>query len=157
MNVITLAGQLGKDAETRYSQDGKAITSFSVADSQFGDKPAIWWSCAIFGERGDKLAPYLKKGQAVTVVGQITEREYTNKDGQKVKTFDVRVNDVALQGGKKADTEQAPQQGYRKPSQDGAKARQLAPQQRNSGGFEDMDSDIPFNDPMSNRAFCLSV
>lgn len=45
---------------------------------------------------------------------------------------------------------------YRKPSQDAAKARQ-APQRGNSGGFEDMDSDIPFSDPMKNRAYALSV
>jgi len=43
---------------------------------------------------------------------------------------------------------------YRKPSQDGAKARQLAPQRNNSGGFEDMDSDIPFRNPMRG-ARCL--
>ena len=149
MNNITISGQLGKDADVRYMNDGKAVASFSVADSQFGDKPAIWWNCAIFGERGDKLAPYLKKGQAVTVIGAVSEREYVNKDGQKVKTFDVRVIEIALQGGKKE--EQAPRAQtpppYRKPSQDAAMARQ-APQRGNSGGFEDMVDDIPFANPM---------
>jgi single-strand DNA-binding protein len=138
MNNITIAGQLGKDAETRYSAEGKAITSFSVADSQFGDKPPIWWSCAIFGERGDKLAPYLKKGQSVTVIGTVTEREYTDKEGNKRKAMDVRVGEIALQGGKR-EAEQPPAPAPRKPSQDAFKARQVAP-----SGFDDMDDDIPF-------------
>lgn len=43
---------------------------------------------------------------------------------------------------------QRQESGYRKPSQDGAKARQLAPQRGNSGGFEDMDSDVPFANPL---------
>ena len=136
MNIITIAGQLGRDAEQRYLPDGSAVASFSVADSQGRDKPTIWWNCSIFGKRAESLAQYLLKGQAVTVSGTITEREY-EKDGVKRKSIDVRVNDVALQGGKR-EAEQ-PRQA---PSHDAAKARQLAP--RPASGFDDMDDDIPF-------------
>ena len=136
MNNITVAGQLGRDAEIRYLQDGSAVTNFSVADSQGRDKPTIWWNCSLFGKRAESLSPYLMKGQAVTVSGNITEREY-QKDGATHKAMDLRVNDVALQGGKR---EEAP---MKKPSQDAAKARQLPPQ-RPASGFDDMDSDPPF-------------
>jgi len=47
------------------------------------------------------LAQYLTKGQAVTVTGSVSEREWTSKDGEKRKSMDVRVNDVALQGGRR--------------------------------------------------------
>ncbi len=69
-----------------------------MADSQGRDKPAIWWRCSIFGKRAEALAPYLKKGQQVTIVGSVSEREYTDKDGAKRTSMDVRVNDLALQG-----------------------------------------------------------
>lgn len=100
MNSITIAGSLGKDAEIRYLPNGDPVAAFSVADGQGNGKPTIWWSCSLFGKRAESLAPYLLKGQAVTVTGNVTEREY-EKDGQKRKAMDVRVSDVALQGGKR--------------------------------------------------------
>ena len=140
MNNITVAGSLGKDAEVRYLPNGDPVASFSVADSQGRDKPTIWWNCSLFGKRAESLAPYLVKGQAVAVSGTITEREYTDKNGNERKTMDVRVNDVALQGGKR---EEAPHAATpsRKPSHDAAKARQLAPA---GSGFDDMDDSIQF-------------
>lgn len=101
MNSITVAGQLGKDAEVRYLANGDAVCNFSVADSQGKDKPTIWWNCQLFGKRAESLSQYLVKGQAVTVSGTISEREWTDKDGNKRKQMDVRVNDVALQGGQR--------------------------------------------------------
>jgi single-strand DNA-binding protein len=105
MNSITIAGQLGKDAEVRFLPNGDPVAGFSVADSQGKDKPTIWFNCSLFGKRAESLAQYLTKGQSVTVVGTLTEREYTNKEGAKVKAQDVRVSDIALQGGQK---QQAP-------------------------------------------------
>lgn len=130
MNVITVAGQLGRDAEVKTLQNGDQVCSFSVADSQGRDKPTIWWFCSLFGKRATSLAEYLKKGQAVTVTGQVTEREYTDKEGAKRKAQDIRVNDIALQGGKREE---------QRPSQDAVKARDTK-----GSGFDDMDSDVPW-------------
>lgn len=127
MNSITVAGQLGKDAEVRYLPDGTAVAAFSVADSQGREKPTIWWSCSLFGKRGEALAQYLVKGQAVTVVGSVTEREWSDQSGNKRKSMDVRVNEIALQGGKRE-----------------AAAKPAQAQQPQSAGFDDMDDDIPF-------------
>lgn len=102
MNVITITGNLGKDAEGRFLPNGDPIASFSVADSQGRDKPSIWWNCSLFGKRASSLQPYLTKGQTVTVIGTVTEREWTDKDGNKRKSMDIRVQDLALQGGKPA-------------------------------------------------------
>jgi single-strand DNA-binding protein len=101
MNVITVAGTLGKDAEVKYLANGDAIANFSVADSQGRDKPTIWWNCGLYGKRAESLSQYLLKGQAVTVTGSVSEREWTDKEGNKRKSMDVRVSDVALQGGRK--------------------------------------------------------
>lgn len=127
MNVITVAGTLGKDAEVKYLPNGDAIANFSVADSQGRDKPTIWWNCGLYGKRAESLSQYLTKGQAVTVTGTVSEREWTSKDGEKRKSMDVRVNDVALQGGRR-DAE--PQQERRQAP---------APQQSSID-----DDDIPF-------------
>ena len=142
MNSITIAGSLGKDAEVRYLTNGDPVASFSVADSQGRDKPTIWWNCSLFGKRAESLAPYLVKGQAVAVSGTVSEREWTDKDGGKRKSMDVRVNDVALQGGKR----EAPE-----PAQPAA--RKSAAQ---SAGFDDSDSEIPFADPLKSRTACLA-
>ena len=71
MNSISIAGQLGKDAEQRFLPNGDAVASFSVADSQGKDKPTIWWNCSLFGKRAEALTQYLTKGQAVTVSGNV--------------------------------------------------------------------------------------
>ncbi len=146
MNVITVAGQLGKDAELRYLPNGDAVCNFSVADSQGREKPTIWWRASLFGKRAESLSQYLKKGTSVTVSGTITEREYTDKDGTQKKAMEVRANDVALQGGKRDDAQQysAPAQPARPsaPQQRQAPPRQSAPPV--SSGFDDMSDDIPF-------------
>lgn len=146
MNNITVAGSLGKDCESRFLPNGDAVTSFSVADSQGRDKPTIWWNCSLFGKRGEALAQYLTKGQAVTVSGTITEREWKDKDGNLRKSMDIRVADVALQGGKR---ESSGTEGYQggtgqrdAPVPKGYQGTRPAPKQ--APNFSDMDDDIPF-------------
>ena len=135
MNVISIAGQLGKDAEVRYLTNGDPVASFSVADSQGKDKPTIWWRCSLFGKRAESLAPYLLKGQAVTVSGNVTEREY-QKDGETKRATEIRVQDVALQGGKREHSD-APRSAP-------APAKPAPKASGGVTGFEDMDDDIPF-------------
>lgn len=151
MNSITIAGVLGKDAEIRHMPNGDPVASFSIADSQGKDKPTIWWGCQLFGKRAESLSQYLLKGGAVTVSGTVTERVWTDKNGQERKSMDVRVNDLALQGGRK---DAAPAQ-HSTPAAPRASAP-VAPRQASSG-FEDMDDDVPFANPMRSRAFCLSI
>jgi single-strand DNA-binding protein len=127
MNSLTISGSLGKDSELKQMTSGDYICNFSIADSQGRDKPTIWWNCTLFGKRAESLSQYLMKGQAVTVVGTVTEREWQDKEGNKRKSMDVRVNDVALQGGRR-DAE---------PQQERQQSAKPAP--------VDMDDDIPFN------------
>lgn len=136
MNSITIAGQLGKDAETRYLPNGDPVASFSVADSQGKEKPTIWWSCQLFGKRAESLAPYLVKGQSVTVTGNVTEREYTDKSGNQRKSMDVRVSDLALQGGKREQAAPAP-----RPAAQAESPRR--PVATTGSGFDDLDDGLP--------------
>ena len=132
MNSLVITGNLGKDAEMRSLNDGTPVLSFSVADSQGRDKPTIWWNCALYGRRAESLQQYLTKGQQVTVIGNVTEREWTDRDGVKRKSMDVRVSDLALQGGRR----ESPQQ---------ERAPRSSAAERAASGRDSIDfGDIPF-------------
>ena len=114
-------------------------------DSQGRDKPTIWWNCQLFGKRVAALAPYLLKGQQVTVAGTVTEREWVDKEGGKRKQMEIRVSDLALQGGKREPSAEPA------PAQRAAPAPRPAPAPSAGSGFEDMTDDVPFRDPVSYR------
>ncbi len=122
MKQITIAGGIGKDAVIRRTNDGDAITGFSVGvNDGYGDKKrTIWFDCSIFGKRGEKLADYLTKGSRVVVSGEFGTREYEGKT-----YFTVRVNEIELMGG-----------GERKES--------TAQQEKPSGEPWGLDDEIPF-------------
>ena len=116
MKNLTIAGNIGKDAEVRKTQDGTAVTGFSVAveDRSGREKQTLWFDCSIWGQRGEKLAQYLTKGSKVTVSGDFGTREHNGKT-----YLTLRVNDVALQGasqrsdeGMYSDRGEAPSAGH---------------------------------------------
>lgn len=112
MNSITFDGRVVADAELRYTPSGEPVLSVRVAsDIGFGDKKTTnWFSCQVWGKRGEALQQYLTKGQQVTVYGQLTLREWTDKEGIKRTSPDVRVNELSLQGGKREDSGEPPAQ-----------------------------------------------
>ena len=130
MNSWNFTGNLGRDCDTRYTQSGDAVVSFSVGvKAGFGDKATTTWAnCSLFGKRGEAVSAYLKKGTLVGIVGEVDHRKYQNKEGQDHYSLDVSVNDLTLLGGKK-DSEPAPQRNA-----------QGAPRT----SIENMDDDIPF-------------
>ena len=75
MNVLTITGHLGRDAEVRYTANQKAVCSFSVPmKSGYGDREQTdWVSCSFWGQRGESLAPHLLKGTLVAVSGEHQE------------------------------------------------------------------------------------
>lgn len=137
MNQITIAGRLTKDAELRYSQSGKAISSFSVAcNSGYGDKKTVqYFNCALFGDRAEKTSQYLKKGSPLTVFGEFNCREYDKKDGSKGYSLDVNVSNFELQGRSNNSSNNVPPAPTRNNYADAKGARQPA---------TDDFGDIPF-------------
>jgi len=99
MNNICIAGTVG-NSEVRYLNNGDPVLQFSVADSQGKDKPTLWWNCTLWGKRAESLGNFVQKGGKVTVTGTVVEEHYTDKSGQEKKAMKVKVNDIALQGGK---------------------------------------------------------
>lgn len=99
MNKVILIGRCTRDPEVRYSQGGNAtaVARYTLAvDRQFkrdGDQSADFINCIAFGKRGEFAEKYLRKGTKIAVVGRIQTGSYTNKDGQKVYTTDVIVDE----------------------------------------------------------------
>ncbi len=108
MNNGTFTGRIGRDAESRFTPSGKSVLNFSLAvdERRGGEKSTLWVSCAIWGERGEKLAQYLTKGAVVSVSGPVRVESYTSKSGEAASKLCLMVNDISLHGGNRDD--QAP-------------------------------------------------
>lgn len=136
MNIGTFAGRLGRDGEVRTTPSGKQVLNFSLAVDTFGGgdkKETLWVACAIWGERADKLAPFLTKGKQVTVSGDIGLRSYTTQAGEARAEITCNVQRLTLQGGAEKSAER---QAERAPA--AMSAQRSAPVQ------DEFDDDIPF-------------
>jgi len=109
VNKVLLIGHLGKDAETRFTPAGVAVTKFSVAtnrrwkDQQSGEwKEETDWANVVLW-RQENLANYLTKGKQVYVEGRLQTRSYDDKDGKKQYMTEVVADDVILLGGRGGD------------------------------------------------------
>ena len=140
MNKITATGRIAADAEVRFTPSGDPVASFRIAsDVGFGDKKTTnWFSCQVWGKRGESLAPHLIKGTPVTVFGALTLREWNDKEGQKRLSPDIRIDEIELQGGKKDSEPSQPQRNA-----------QGAPK----ASISDMDDEIPFTPHGAGRSW----
>ena len=99
MNKVIEIGRLTKDPEIRYSQGANTtcIARYTLAvDRKFkqeGQPTADFINCIAFGKLGEFAEKYLHKGTKIAVTGRIQTGSYTNKDGQKVYTTDVVVEE----------------------------------------------------------------
>ena len=102
MNKVILMGRLTRDPEVRYSQgeNAMAVARYTLAvdrrqsrNNQNGEATADFIQCVAFGRSGEFAERYFRKGMKVLVTGRIQTGSYTNKDGQRVYTTDVVVED----------------------------------------------------------------
>ena len=101
--LITVVGNLVADPEPRVSQAGKAWVTFRIAstprvrDRQSGDwsdGEPLWLGCRAYGEYADNIAASLTKGMRVIVQGRLTQRSYTDNQGQQRTSLDLEVEEV---------------------------------------------------------------
>lgn len=111
MNKVILMGRLTRDPEVRYSQgeNATAIARYTIAvDRRFkrdNDASADFIGCVAFGKSAEFAEKYLKQGTKICVTGRIQTGSYTNKDGVKVYTTDVVVEDQEFAESKNAQGE----------------------------------------------------
>ncbi|MBO5474479.1 MAG: single-stranded DNA-binding protein [Lachnospiraceae bacterium] len=109
MNKVILMGRLTRDPEVRYSQgeNATAVARYTLAvDRRFNrnnsDQTADFLNCVAFGKAGEFAERYFHKGTKVVVTGRIQTGSYTNKDGVKVYTTDIVVEEQEFAESKNA-------------------------------------------------------
>lgn len=119
MNKVILMGRLTRDPEVRYSQNenSTAIGRFSIAvDRRFkrdGEPTADFFNCTAFGKQGEFVEKYLKQGTKVVVTGRIQNDNYTNKNGEKVYSVQIMVEEIEFAESKASSNDN--QNGSRQP------------------------------------------
>lgn len=105
VNKVILVGNLGRDAELRYTPGGAAVAKFSLATTEvWNDKAGQrqekteWHNIDVWGKQAETLTEYLRKGKQVYVEGRLQTDEYTDKEGVKRKSTKVRSDKIVLLG-----------------------------------------------------------
>lgn len=94
MNKLTIIGNLTADPEMRATPNGKTVTNFTVAVSRKGDKDKTdFFRCAAWGKTAEVCGQYLGKGKKVFVVGEVSARAYTDKQGETKASLEVFVTE----------------------------------------------------------------
>ncbi len=99
INRCVLIGRLGADPELRYTQQGTAVISFDIAVSRpyksgDGNRESDWFTIIAWRQLAELCAQYLKKGSQVAIEGRLQTRSYENKDGQRVKVYEIVAENV---------------------------------------------------------------
>lgn len=112
-NKVTICGYIGKDAETRFLPDGTAIANFSIATNEVrkdrsGERQesVTWFRVSLIGKVAETLGQYLTKGRQVYVDGKLSQQEFTDRDGNKRTSLEVKASDVQLLGKQEGDGQQ---------------------------------------------------
>lgn len=155
LNRVQLIGNLGRDPELRYTPDGTPVCNFTLATTEqwstkAGEKQekTEWHRISLWGKIAEISAQYLKKGRQVYIEGSIRSREYTDKEGQKKTSVEIRGDRMVMlgrAGDGGGEGAHPPEGGYQKR----APAPRPSPAREPSGGDvppepEFNDDDIPF-------------
>lgn len=116
MQLLTIAGTVGKDSVVRSTERGDDILGFSVAVSNGKDKDATWYDCSIWGERARKLEQHIKKGTKLTLYGRPTARAHDGKAYMGINVDNFTFQSSAQQSGEQRQGGQsqtyAPKESY---------------------------------------------
>ena len=153
MNKVILMGRLTRDPDIRYSagENSTAVARYTLAvDRRFrrdGDQSADFINCVAFGRSAEFAEKYFHQGIKIAVTGRIQTGSYTNRDGNKVYTTDVVVEEQEFAESKNASAENSAgfQPSYQQPAANSAPS----PVPASADGFmnipDGIDEELPFN------------
>jgi len=170
VNKVILVGNLGADPEVRYLPSGDAVANIRLAttdrykDKQSGEFKEMteWHRVSFFGRLAEIVNEYLKKGSSVYIEGKIRTRKYQAQDGTDRYSTDIVADQMQMLGGRGSEGGGGGGGGgYSRGGGDegggggggysrgaggggGGGGRQQQAPAKQSGGFDDMDDDIPF-------------
>jgi single-strand DNA-binding protein len=141
VNKVILVGNLGRDAELRYTPGGAAVATLNLATTEVWNdrnnqrqEKTEWHRVILWGKQAESLQEYLTKGKQIYVEGRLQTRQWDDKDGNKRYTTEIKADRITLLGG------------------GGGGAGRGAGVERSSGGasmgggMEDMPIDQPITD-----------
>ena len=147
VNKVILVGNLGRDPEVRFTAGGTAVANFTMATTDRWNDPSSgerkerteWHRVVVWGKQAEIAGEYLRKGRQVYIEGSLQTREWTDREGNKRYTTEVRAQRFQMLGGRAGDGPPAPLQ---EPA-----AASPQPQGAPAGGDAQpgyTDDDIPF-------------
>src|ERR1700754_641450 len=144
VNKVILVGNLGRDAELRYTPGGAAVATINMATTEvWNDKQGQkqekteWHRVILWGKSAESLSEYLTKGKQIYVEGRLQTRQWDDKDGNKRYTTEIRSDRVVLLGGRNGN--------YPPHPADTANDGQAVGSSDAGGGASELsDDDIPF-------------
>lgn len=138
---IVIAGNIGKTPEIKYTPQGKAVCSFSVAVTEGIDKEHTeWFAVEVWEKTAEAVAKYCDKGSHVLVEGRMKTRKWTDKDGNNRYSTDLKASRVEFLGSKSDSSGQAN-------TNTGARQESASRSQHGSGtGNQQQDDGYQFND-----------
>lgn len=163
--LLPIVGTLGGDPELRFTPSGAAVVNFSVAvnhryfnkqSGQWEEKGTDWWRCNAWRGLAENIAESFRKGDRVLVVGKVASRQFETREGGKVTTWEVTVEDMgpsvkfATATSHRAERNQAPrdngQQGgqYNRPASEDPWA---TPQANQTNYGQQAPQDDPWGQP----------
>src|SRR4051794_28905564 len=106
VNKVILVGNLGRDAELRYTPGGAAVATLNLATTEVWNdrenqrqEKTEWHRVIVWGKQAESLQEYLTKGKQIYVEGRLQTRQWNDKDGNKRYTTEIKTNRVTLLGG----------------------------------------------------------
>ena len=140
-NKIIIVGNLGRDPELKYTSQGTAVCSFTVASNERrkdknGEAQDVttWFRGTLFGQRAETFAQYLTKGKPVYVEGRLRQEVWTDRDGKERTTLEINVTDFNFIGGGNGN------------SDGGASSANAGRAESKSGSSDEADADISEDD-----------
>ena len=107
VNKVIIVGNLGRDAEVRYTPGGAAVANLNLATTDIWNDKAgqrqertEWHRVAVWGKQAETLAEYLTKGKQIYVEGSLQTRQWDDRDGNKRYTTEIRADRIVLLGGR---------------------------------------------------------
>ncbi len=155
MNKVILIGRLTRNPDVRYStgENATAVARYTLAvDRRFrrenSDQTADFISCVTFGRNAEFAEKYLKQGTKIAITGRIQTGSYTNRDGVKVYTTDVVVEEQEFAESKNASEHSAGESFRREPQAQNSESVRPEPSAAAADGFmnipEGIDEELPF-------------
>lgn len=150
MNLVVLIGRLTADPELKSTSSGISYCRFSVAVDRFtkqgDDKKTDFINCVAWDQQAEFISRYFAKGVRIALQGRIETGSYTNRDGQKVYTTDIRVDRVEFADGKRDQGSGSSYTGSRGSEQRTNQETGSSYSNGSAGDFasQPLDDDLPF-------------